>query len=68
VLEEPILAGIQERSDDKGCVHRGIEDLFQVGGIWPSVMGYYSEPGKILFENYCRGEFQKPVAKLDKTE
>ncbi len=63
---EHARARITVRSDGMGCEHRGIKDLFQVGGVEKQAVSWYSVPGKILHNNFCR-DCGIPVASIDKT-
>ena len=48
-------AGIKERTDEFGCEHLGIMDMFLVGKIIPKNMNHYLEEGKFLHNNLCKG-------------
>jgi hypothetical protein len=61
-----LKAGIQEPSDDRGCEHRGIEDMFMECQIEPKDLRYFLEPNRLLHGNLCRG-CKKPANIIDRT-
>ena len=60
-------AGVQGRTDEFGCDHWGIEDIYHSGGLDHGWVKRYLEEGEFLHGNKCRG-CGKPAEKLDKTQ
>ena len=58
-------AGIKQRSDNLGCEHWGVMDLFSAGKVMPNYMGHYLAKGQLLYENTCKG-CNIPASQLDK--
>jgi len=61
-----LKAGIQEPSDDRGCEHRGIEDMFMECQIEPKDLRFFLEPNRLLHGNLCR-RCKKPANKIGRT-
>lgn len=60
-------AGIQMRSDDLGCDHWGIMDMFNSGKILPRYMEHYVSEGEFLHGKSCK-DCNTPASELDKTK
>ena len=46
-------AGVVLKSDDMGCDHFGVDDMFMHGKVEPGQMNYYLSEGRFLFNNAC---------------
>ena len=60
-------AGIITKSDDQGCEHWGIQNMFNSGHIMAKNVQAYLQPGQFLYQNYWRG-CNTPAAQVKKTK